>query len=228
MLKNSLFLLVMTFLLASCGGQKENTDTAKTDETDKKEMKEAVKLTDGDYALTEGSELNWEGKKAAYGHTGTISVSSGEFKVEGGTITGGSFEIDMTSITNADLEADDEKEKLVGHLSSADFFNAEEFPTASFTIKSVSAAEGMEGASHKIVGDFTLKGKTNEITIPAMVTEEDGMIMTKAKFTINRALWNVEFNSPDFPAFANLAADKIISNEIGIEFDLTAEKAAEM
>src|SRR5690606_2627331 len=49
------------------------------------------------------------------------------------------------------------------HLLSADFFDAEAHPTASFTSTSVEA----DGEKAKITGDLTLKGITRPITLEA-------------------------------------------------------------
>ena len=229
MIKNTLFMFMMALVLVACGGKQEATDGAADGDgkmADDKKMA-AVTLTDGTYAVVDGSMLNWKGsKKIGKNHTGTIDLSTGEFTVEGGTITAGSFEVDMSTITDTDLTAENGKEKLEGHLSGPDFFNAPEFPTASFEITNVTALEGVEGATHKIEGDFTLKGTTNPISFNAMVSEEGNAIMTKAKFTFDRAKWNVEYGSTNF--FKDLAGDKIINNEIEIDFNLKAEKAEDV
>lgn len=52
-------------------------------------------------------------------------------------------------------------EQRDAHLKSADFFDAERFPTATFTSTGVTA----DGDNFVLNGDFTLKGVTNAITI---------------------------------------------------------------
>jgi len=46
------------------------------------------------------------------------------------------------------------REKLIGHLKAADFFDTENFPTAIFKITKVNGNE--------VFGNLTIKGKTNE------------------------------------------------------------------
>ena len=45
------------------------------------------------------------------------------------------FIIDMSTITNTDLEDAEYNAKLVNHLKSDDFFGVEKFPTAKLEIK---------------------------------------------------------------------------------------------
>ena len=221
---HNLLVLLLAAVLFACGG-KEGSEEGSND-TPKKEMTaDAGSLKDGEYAVAEGSTLMWEGKKAAYAHSGTIGVSSGSFSVAEGALTSGEFAIDMASIVNTDVTEEEDRKNLEVHLKSADFFDSEQFPSANFVVKGVKATTE-EGATHEVTGDFTLKGKTNEITFPATVAQEGEAITVAASFTIDRTRWEVKFNSPQVPAFANLAADKIISDDIKVEFSLTANMAS--
>ena len=106
------------------------------------------------------SNIVWNGYKVTGSHTGTIKLKSGALEFEGDKLTGGNFEIDMTSIVCTDLEGE-WNEKLVGHLKSDDFFSVEKNPTASFVITQV-VSRGKPG-EYKIVGDLTIKGNKQQI-----------------------------------------------------------------
>jgi len=56
--------------------------------------------------------------------------------MDGAQLTGGSFEVDMTSINAADLTGE-YKAKLEGHLKSDDFFGIETFPVSNLTFTEV-------------------------------------------------------------------------------------------
>ena len=187
---------------------------------------EMASLKDGKYMIGDGAELNWAGSKVAGGgHNGTIPVTSGSFTVTDGALSAGEFTIDMTGIKDLDLEDAEDNAKLVGHLKSDDFFNVEEYEQAMFEVTGAEpTAEA--GATHTITGDMTIKGITNEISFPATVSQEGDAVTTVASFNIDRTRWKVKFRSKAFPEFANVAADKIISDEIKIEFSLTGEMAA--
>ncbi|AUH69899.1 MULTISPECIES: YceI family protein [Gordonia] len=79
--------------------------------------------------------------------TGTITIA------EDGTPSV-QAEIDVTSINTRNEQRD-------GHIKSADFFDAEKFPTATFT--STSVVE--KGGDYELTGDFTLKGVTKPVTL---------------------------------------------------------------
>ena len=44
------------------------------------------------------STIGWLGKKVTGQHNGTINLKSGELKMEGDSLTGGSFEIDIAGV----------------------------------------------------------------------------------------------------------------------------------
>lgn len=67
-----------------------------------------------------------------------------------------SVEIDTASVNSNHAERDK-------HLRSADFLDVAKFPKATFVSKSVTAKDGKA----TIVGDFTLRGVTKEVTIEA-------------------------------------------------------------
>src|SRR5688572_11619432 len=90
---------------------------------------------------TKLSSMEWVGKKVTGQHNGTISLSSGEVKVEHGTLVGGTFEINMTTLANSDLQGE-YKGKLETHLKSDDFFGVEKHPKAKFEITSVTPIQG--------------------------------------------------------------------------------------
>ena len=111
---------------------------------------------------TEASEINWTGYHLvkSYEHKGNIKLKSGSLDIDKGKLIGGNFIVDMTSITNSDIEKEKDNQKLVGHLKSPDFFDVVSFPEASFQIKSVD--EESDGV-YAISGDVTIRGITKEI-----------------------------------------------------------------
>ena len=136
--------------------------------------------------------------------------------MKGGSIVGGEFVIDMTTINNTDLEGG-MKKKLEGHLSSPDFFAVEEFPTATLKIKS---SEGHDGHMH-VTADLTIKGITNEITFDASYKEKDGTFMATADIVIDRSKFDVRYGSDSF--FDNLG-DKAINNKVAFKISLSGKQ----
>ncbi|OZD08109.1 hypothetical protein CH275_06030 [Rhodococcus sp. 06-235-1A] len=90
-----------------------------------------------------------------------VSKVRGRFQNFSGTITVAAdgtpsvdAEIDVASITTDNEQRD-------GHLKTADFFEVEKFPTATFKSTSVKA----DGGDFIVTGDFTLHGVTNSIDL---------------------------------------------------------------
>ncbi len=168
---------------------------------------------------TEASEVTWKGYKVLGSHEGTIEVKSGTLDFEEGVLTGGSFEVDMTTITCTDLEGE-MAGKLVGHLASDDFFGVEKYPTATFVITNV-VSRGKEG-DYKVVGDLTIKETTNSIKLQAQVSTDDEGVMTVATATtIDRSDFNVKYGSGSF--FDGLG-DKTIYDEFDLNINLVVTK----
>lgn len=199
-------------MLVSCGEQTP-VETA--------ESEEVTEGLSGEFNLdTDGSVVNWEGNMVAiggvslYGHNGTIQISEGSVTLENGKITSGNVVVDMTTIRPLDDNYEDKDgrraEDLVGHLSSDDFFNVEEHPTARLDIT------GMEDG--KLKGDLTIRGNTNAVTIEKVNVKEgeDGTMMASGEFTIDRQKYGAKFSM----ANAMDVRDKILSDDIKLAFEV--------
>lgn len=220
-MKRILTLVLLGGLFAACGSETQGTEVAASDaqETTQTEMKASTVYS----VDASASTVNWEGTKVVgEGHTGTIPVTDGQLVVADGNIVAGKFTLNVTGLTNTDLPADEGGDKLVGHLKSADFFDVEKFPTASFEVTNVQPETGMEGITHKITGNLMLKGVSKSITIPANVSMDGDMIKAAAPaFVIDRMDWGIEYGNG---SIAGLAQDKIINDEVGLELMVVAKK----
>jgi len=144
-----------------------------------------------------------------------ISEVEGKFKnFEGDVVLGKKAEdikingtIDVGSI-------DTTSEKRDGHLKSPDFFNAEKFPKITFVSKKVSGSP----EKLKIVGDLTIKDKTEEVTLNGKYVGEakddygNERVGLKAEGKISRKAFGV--GSPS----------KAIGDEITLEIVVEAIK----
>lgn len=158
----------------------------------------------------EASNLKWTGYHLAksYEHNGNVQLKSGSLEVLDGKVTGGSFIIDMTTITNNDVEGS-KNEKLVNHLKSDDFFNADKFPEAKLIINKV------EGS--KATGEVTIRNITEPISFEIEVDEvTDSKIVASASFNIDRSKHEV--------AYGWTIDNAMLSNEFKIEVKIVATK----
>jgi polyisoprenoid-binding protein YceI len=206
-MKKFLGLILFAAVLTSCKGEKKGkTIVAEA----KKVPTTIVKTSNID---EKSSVLNWKGFKPTGSHNGTVALKSGSIAVENGNLTGGEFVIDMSSITVLDIPADNEGNgKLVGHLSSGDFFDVATYPTSKFVITSVAE----EGGKVIITGNLTIKDVTKSVSIPSSVSVQNGVTTIESdKFMVNRADFNVKYGSKSF--FDNLK-DKFINDDMEFSF----------
>lgn len=157
---------------------------------------------------TDKSKVVWKGYKVTGSHEGTISITSGSLMMDNDKLTGGEFEIDMTSIVVTDLEGE-YKGKLEGHLKSDDFFGVEKHPTAKLVFKEVTAS-GKN--AYNVTGDLTIKGKTNPVSLTISIYGSKAT----ASLKVDRTKFDVRYGSTSF--FDGLK-DKAIYDE----FDLVAD-----
>ena len=118
--------------------------------------------------------------------TGSIKSFSAELSSEGDDFTNAniSFSGEISSLDTGNADRDN-------HLKSADFFNAEAFPTMNF----VSTTLEKDGADYIVKGDLTIKGETKSVKLTAefggIATDPWGN--TKAGFTLSGKINRIDF-----------------------------------
>lgn len=210
-------ILAGALLLASCKSQIDDkpaavvkdakSNTGKTDDSVAKagvgsEAKPAV----GGKGLAvdaSASTIGFVGAKVTGDHEGKFSDFTGDVAIEGDKVTSIALDVKTQSI-------EVEPQKLEDHLRSADFFDVEKFPTATF--QSTSITEKPDGQNtHVIEGTLDLRGVAKTISFPAKITVEKGQASGKAEFTINRK---------DFGILYAGMPDDLIKDEVLLEIDL--------
>ncbi len=125
--------------------------------------------------------------------------------------------IDVSSINTKDAQRD-------AHLRSADFFDAENYPTMTFVSKRV---EQHSANSGRLIGDLTIRGVTKEVALDVeyagQVTSPWGT--TNAGFSasgkINRKDWGLVWN------VALETGGLLVGEEVQIEIEMELIKQAE-
>lgn len=165
------------------------------------------------------SQVTWTGYKVTGKHSGAIQVKEGALDFTDGALTGGSFVIDMTTITCTDIKDEGTNGKLVGHLKSDDFFGVAKYPTAKFEITKV-VSRGTAG-DYKVVGNLTIKENTQEYKFNANIVDKEGKMTATTKVTVDRSEFDIRYGSGSF--FENLA-DNTIYDEFDLEIALVLVK----
>jgi polyisoprenoid-binding protein YceI len=160
---------------------------------------------------TKKSTLKWHGEKVTGEHFGTIDLKEGMLVWKNNKIVSGQMIIDMTSITNTDIDDAGYNAKLVGHLKSDDFFGVEKYPTAKLNIK---GSDAFKDNKATVKGELTIKGITHPIEFEAQ--KENDWFM--AEIVVDRSKYDVRYGSGSF--FDNLG-DKTIYDD----FTLTVKIA---
>ncbi len=160
---------------------------------------------------TTSSTIKWTGYHLAksYEHSGNIQLKSGSLEVDGQSITGGEFVIDMNSITNSDLTDATKNGKLVGHLKSDDFFAVEKFPEAKLIIN------GSDG--NTINADLTIRGITKPISFESTLKENsDNKLVFAASMMVPRTDFEVMYGWK--------VENAVLSGEFKLDVEISATK----
>lgn len=161
------------------------------------------------YVFTPESQVNFVGSKVTGSHAGGFKAFTGHFTLKDGAPVGNDHKvvIDMNSTFSDD-------EKLTGHLKSPDFFNVEKNPQAMFDVTAITKNSD---TAYTVAGNFTLAGKTKNISFPATVSQNGDVVKINATFDINRK---------DFDIVYAGKADDLIRDEVVIELKLEAKPEA--
>ena len=212
------------------------TDAPESDEAKTSEAKAVSDSATGETLLvdTTTSKLEWVATKVSGYHTGTVHIKNGDLQVKDGSVTGGNFTLDMTSIVVSGPKGSDAKSnaKLLGDLKSPNFFEVDKNPEATFVITSVQPFTGavsdtadprqeeineykVSNPTHTVSGNLTIKGVAKNIAFPARITLTGNSADAVAKFNIDRTQWNIIY--PGKP-------DDLIRNDIHLGIALKASK----
>lgn len=172
------------------------------------------------------SQVKWSASKPTGTHHGIVPITSGTLTFDNGQLTGGQVEINMAGIEVHDLEGE-YRQNLEGHLRGTtpgkeeDFFNANKYPTATFTVTHIAPLANDPSGTHTVTGDLRIKDITKPVTFKARVDASAGTAVkiSTDPFVINRAEWDIRFKSKSF--FADLG-DDFINDEVTIQLELGA------
>lgn len=188
------FITLITFSSFASLAQKNNTDKIDID------LKQ--------------SKLEWTGKKLGGEHYGEIQLASGHLTFAKSKLTGGTFEMDMASITCVDITNEKSNKRLIDHLKSEDFFSVSRFPKSVFVITKV---EPKSTTEYMVTGNLTIKGKANPITFTTNLNTVNNQTVAEATIVFDRSKYDVKFGSQSF--FENLG-DKLVYDDVDMKVRL--------
>ncbi|WP_026713842.1 YceI family protein [Flavobacterium daejeonense] len=157
------------------------------------------------------STINWVGKKVTGQHSGTVNFKDGAVVLKGTKLVGGTFTVDMTSLTATDLTGE-YQQKLNGHLKADDFFGTDKFPTSTLVIKKIGAkAKNV----YAVTADLTIKGITKPVSFDLAV---NGNTATTT-FKVDRTKYDIKYNSASiFSTIGDKAIDDEFELAVALKF----------
>ncbi len=224
MKKLSILALSVFMLAASCSESKTDTATVANEQAVAEHAGETLSI-DSAASTVKWTAYHKGGLNPRFGTT----AASGTFSVQDGNLVSGSLVSDINSLTTdpsaVDPAMSDGKTSadLDAHLKSADFFDAEKYPTVKFDITKVEdlpagTESKTEGANKMVSGNMTIKDKTVNVSFPAKVDVTADSLTLVSKFTINRQDWGLAYGTEGDPK------DWMISQEVDLELNLSARK----
>ncbi len=202
-MKPTLFVstIVTLCLLTSCSDPAEKVHKSSASAPEKTADKPGS--SGKEFAIRSDSTIGFVGSKVTRSHNGGFKSFGGTISVAGGKIVG----TPEVKIAMRSLWADDNR--LQNHLKSADFFDVEKYPLATFTVNRIEQS----GTQHNVTGNLKLHGVEKSISFPAEIHVADTAVTLKAEFAINRRDFNV--NYPGMP-------NDLIRDNVIIKLDVKA------
>lgn len=114
------------------------------------------------------------------------------------------FDVDLASVDTGAPEGDQE-------VAGKPWFNTKAFPTARFVSGTV---KPLGGNKYEVAGQLSIKGKTQDVIVPATFTAQGNTGVFDGSFTIRRADFSI--------GEGTWAKFDIVANDVVIKFRITA------
>ncbi|WP_127718463.1 YceI family protein [Halobacteriovorax sp. HLS] len=163
------------------------------------------------------SKVEWFATKVTGAHNGKVEIKSGNLIMNGNSLEGGEFVIDMTKITCDDIESKEYNTKFVNHLHSDDFFSTSKFKTAKLVITNSRLGKG---GHYDVFADLTIKGIKKPVIFRANVSKDGKVVTADAEIKFNRTHYDIKYKSGSF--FQGLG-DKLIHDDVKLKVKLTTK-----
>jgi polyisoprenoid-binding protein YceI len=213
-------LILSASLLASCDSAPKGDAAHVSEKTEAKPAASAAMTLNVDVAA---SQVVFTGNGVGKNHPGKFNVDKGTIMVADGKVTGGKFNIAISSMKMSEA-GEAIQTDLAGHLLGGDFFDSAKYPGSTFEITSVTpytpvagAASVVAGANYTVSGNLTLKDVTKNVSFPANIAVLGNTVTAKANFNIDRTVWGMSYGND------KSLGDKFISPEVNIELNLSAK-----
>src|SRR5215203_534402 len=162
------------------------------------------------YQITpQNSKIDFVGSKVTGSENGSFGNFSGQVDYTGAPENSRvNITINMNSVTTQSAGLDK-------HLKTADFFDVEKYPQATFVSTAIKLG-GDKDATHTITGNLTMHGVTKAITFPATIAVTPDTATVDSSFSVNRKDFGINYAG---------AADNLIRDDVVLTLRVRANKA---
>ena len=198
-------LLAVAFLIA-CGNPAADKSRAVTGEA----APVSPQTVQGQkYAITaQNSKIEFVGSKVTGSEHGSFGDFSGQIDYPGNA---------EASRVNINIKMDSvvtDSSGLDKHLKTADFFDVEKFPHATF-VSTLIKPGGDKGATHTVTGNLTMHGVTKSVSFPAIINVTPDAATVESSFSINRKVFGINYPGP---------RDNLIRDDVVLTLHVRATK----
>lgn len=213
-------LAAFALLASSCGNSGNKAETKEAETVIETTAEAASSYSQFD----KNSFLKWRGSHLGglQPRFGKVFLKQVDIKTDGEKLLNAKAIVDMNSISVENFSEDEAemKQKLTGHLASADFFKVDSFPTAVFELTKYAKNEGEYNAL--ISGNLKIMDVTKSITFKANIQINDAEVTVNSEpFIVDRRDWNLTYN---VEGTEGVPVDYLISNDLEFEINLIAKK----
>jgi polyisoprenoid-binding protein YceI len=156
---------------------------------------------------TATSKIEFLGTKTGGRHTGGFKEFTGTVAMPGADLAGATVTLE---ITTASIFTD--TGKLTNHLKTADFFDVNKYPKATFKTTEVKAVKGADGTTHEVTGVLTLHGVAKALTFPVKTTTDANGVAIEGTTTVKKE------------DFGMVYGKGMINNDVKVTFTIKATK----
>jgi polyisoprenoid-binding protein YceI len=158
----------------------------------------------------EASKIGFVVARATVGHFGHFERFTATLELTEGQPTGLEISVRTGSVVT-------DARGLTSHLESADFFDVDKFPTATFTADTIETLAEEDEATHRIRGTMRLHGVERKLDFPATLELGAKAVVGRATLDISAKAFAIDYQGME---------EELAEDEVQLEIELTFPRVA--
>ena len=167
-----------------------------------------IKIDERNYELSiEKSSISWVARNETEKFSGTLKIKEGAVTLIGDELQKAIVFANISSINCKECGDSELSQKILKYILSPEFLDAQKMDFAVFKMYQSSVLHNSKDGNFRVEGALTIKGYSNNISLPATILEKKKKIYLDGSFTMNRSLW--ELSNPKDSEQKNLIGQTI-------------------